>query len=106
MTYEELNNLYVTEIEKWLTRCGYKASAHVKDIIRSVIMARDEVNPYAGHFAQAIVNNDLRGVITRGDDECLDNLRLIYAAFYNIDTWHIKVTFNQGSLTLETVENE
>jgi hypothetical protein len=106
MRYEQLQNLYTEEIENWLTRCGYRASEHIKNIIRSVLMARDEVNPYAGHFAQAIVDNDLRGAITRGDNECLDNLRMIYAAFYNIDTWHIKSRLNQESLTLETVEDE
>ena len=106
MKYEELHSLYVKEVENWLTRCGYKASEHVKDIIRSVIMARDEVNPYAGHFAQAIVNNDLRGVISRGDNECLDNLRMIYSAFYNIDTWHIKIALRRDALTFETVEDE
>mgnify|MGYP003332367339 CR=1 FL=1 len=108
MTYDELLDLYRNEVKSWLQRNGYNVSNHIVDIIQSVVMTRDKVDHYPGHFAQAVVNNDLREVINRADQECLENLKIIYQGFFNIDTWHIVKPYRkQLTLDLEqTLEDE
>lgn len=106
MTYDEMLDLYREEVKKWAQRNGYTISNHICDIIQSVLMTRDKVDHYPGDFAQAIVNNDLREAISRGDDECIENLRIIYRGFFNIDTWHIVKPYRKQKAQEQTVENE
>lgn len=61
---------------------GLEVSPHITDIIASVMMTRDNFLT-GGSFAQAVVNNDLRGVIRYGDEDCLKNIRLIFMAYEN-----------------------
>jgi hypothetical protein len=106
MTYDEMLDLYRQEVKDWAQRNGYNISNHVCDIIQSVLMTRDKIDHYPGHFAQAVVNNDLREAINRADQECLDNLKIIYQAYFNIDTWQIVRPYRLELSKAQTVENE
>lgn len=56
-----------------------KLSEHITDIIVSVMMTRDKLR-LGGSFVTSIVNNDLRGAILSGDDECIANIKIIVLA--------------------------
>lgn len=58
-------------------------SEHIIDIIVSVMRTRDGVGPMGGSFVQAIVDNDLFEAVSRADQDCLKNIRIIVAAKRN-----------------------
>jgi hypothetical protein len=53
---------------------------HIINIIASVMMTRDGKGLQGGSFVQAVVENDLFGAISRADNECYQNLKVIVAA--------------------------
>ena len=53
---------------------------HIINIIASVMMTRDGKGLQGGSFVQAVVDNDLFGAISRADDVCYQNLKVIVAA--------------------------
>jgi hypothetical protein len=53
---------------------------HIIRIIASVMMTRDEQGIQGGGFVQSVVDNDLFGAISRADNECYQNLKVIVAA--------------------------
>lgn len=53
---------------------------HIINIIASVMMTRDGVGPQGGSFVQSVVDNDLWGVISKADNQCMNNLQVIVAA--------------------------
>jgi hypothetical protein len=55
-------------------------SDHIIDIVVSVMRTRDNVPPMGGSFVQSIVDNDLFEAISRADQDCLKNIRIIVAA--------------------------
>ena len=57
-------------------------SIHLVDIIRSVMMHRDDVQ-LGGHFVTAVCENDLRGALGRADSTCREHLNIIVAAYIN-----------------------
>jgi hypothetical protein len=58
------------------------SSVHVKDICKSAMMDRDGVLP-GGGFINAVNSNNLREAVNRADEECLQNIKVIVAAFRN-----------------------
>ena len=80
MDYYRKRERYVEAAKKHLQNYGTENySDHIVDIIVSVMMDRDDVMN-GGSFVQAICNNDLRGAISRADDECIKHLRVIALA--------------------------
>ena len=80
MDYYKKRERYVEAAKKHLHDYGTENySDHIVDIIVSVMMDRDDVMQ-GGGFVQAICNNDLRGAISRADDECINHLRVIALA--------------------------
>jgi hypothetical protein len=55
-------------------------SSHIITIIASVMMTRDGKGVPGGVFVQSVVSNDLFGAISRADNECYSNLKVIVAA--------------------------
>lgn len=55
-------------------------SEHIIDIIVSVMVTRDKVGPMGGSFVQSIIDNDLFAAISRADQDCLKNIKIIVAA--------------------------
>jgi hypothetical protein len=56
------------------------SNPHIIRIIASVMMTRDGKGLQGGSFVQAVVENDLFGAISRADDVCYQNLKVIVAA--------------------------
>lgn len=80
MDFQKQRELYVEAAKEHLHNYGTENySDHIVDIIVSVMMNRDGVMQ-GGGFVQAICNNDLRGAISRADDECTNHLRVIALA--------------------------
>ena len=80
MDYYKKRERYVEAAKKHLHDYGTENySDHIVDIIVSVMMDRDDVMQ-GGGFVQAICNNDLRGAISRADDDCINHLRVIALA--------------------------
>jgi hypothetical protein len=53
---------------------------HIIRIIASVMMTRDEQGIQGGGFVQSVVDNDLFGAISKADNECYQNLKVIVAS--------------------------
>ena len=80
MDYYRKRERYVEAAKKHLHDYGTENySDHIVDVIVSVMMDRDDVI-HGGGFVQAICNNDLRGAISRADDDCINHLRVIALA--------------------------
>ena len=67
----------------FVKRYDVEVSDHIIDIIVSVMRTRDGIGPMGGSFVQSIVNNDLYDAVTRGDKDCLKNLKIITLAKRN-----------------------
>jgi hypothetical protein len=63
---------------------GWKkeVSEHIIDVIVSVMKTRDGVQQ-GGSFVQSVVANDLYTALTRADDDCYNNIKLIAMASKN-----------------------
>lgn len=59
---------------------NYVINPHIITIIASVMMTRDDRGLKGGGFVQSVVDNDLWGVISRADNQCMNNLQVIVAA--------------------------
>jgi hypothetical protein len=80
MDFQKQREQYVEAAKEHLHNYGVSDySDHIVDIIVSVMFTRDGVMQ-GGHFAQAICNNDLRGALSRADDDCTKHLRVIALA--------------------------
>jgi hypothetical protein len=55
-------------------------SSHIITIIASVMMTRDGKGVPGGGFVQSVVSNDLFSAVSRADNECYSNLKVIVAA--------------------------
>ena len=78
----EDKKLYQTARD-FVKRYDVEVSDHIIDIIVSVMRTRDGIGPMGGSFVQSIVNNDLYDAVTRGDNDCLKNLKIITLAKRN-----------------------
>jgi hypothetical protein len=80
MDYYRKRERYVEAAKKHLHDYGTENySDHIVDVIVSVMMDRDGIMQ-GGGFVQAICNNDLRGAISRADEDCTKHLRVIALA--------------------------
>jgi hypothetical protein len=55
-------------------------STHIISIVASVMMTRDGEGYPGGGFVQSVIANDLFQAISRADNECYQNLKVIVAA--------------------------
>jgi hypothetical protein len=78
----EDEKIYQT-VRDFVKRYDVEVSDHIIDIIVSVIRTRDGIHPIGGSFVQAIVKNDLYDAVTRGDNDCIKNLKIIAIAHRN-----------------------
>jgi len=77
---QTLETLYYQTAESFIRKYMIEPSFHLKDIVSSVMMTRDNIRP-GGSFVQAVCNNDLFDAVNRADTECRSYLHIIAAAF-------------------------
>ena len=70
---------YYQAAEKFAQSYQLTPSAHIIDVMASVMMTRDNVQQ-GGSFVQSVIKNDLFGAISRADSECLANIKIIVLA--------------------------
>lgn len=80
--WEEKRNRYRTAVVHFLNRYEKQVSEHIIDIMISVMMTRDNVLQ-GGSFVQSIVGNNLREAVSRADDDCINNLKIITICCHN-----------------------
>jgi len=75
----EIVNQYQSAAKEFALEYGV-SNLHIINIIASVMMTRDGKGLQGGSFVQSVVDNDLFSSISRADNECLENLKVIVAA--------------------------
>lgn len=75
----DIVNQYQTAAEEFALQHDV-TNPHIIRIIASVMMTRDGQGLQGGSFVQSIVDNDLFGAISKADNECYNNLKVIVAA--------------------------
>ena len=70
---------YEKVARKFVSGWKKEVSEHIIDVIISVMMTRDNVQQ-GGSFVQSVVANDLYTALTRADDDCYDNIKIIAMA--------------------------
>jgi len=73
---------YYKMARKFASGWKKEVSEHIIDVIVSVMKTRDGVQQ-GGSFVQAIVDNDLYTALTRADDDCYNNIKIIAMASRN-----------------------
>jgi hypothetical protein len=73
---------YDKAARKFVSGWKKEVSEHIIDVIISVMMTRDDVQQ-GGSFVQSVVANDLYNALTRADDDCLANIKIITMAKRN-----------------------
>lgn len=73
-------NKFYEAAKDFVTKYETNVSEHIINIIVSVMVTRDGVGPMGGSFVRAIVDNDLFEAISRADQDCLKNIKIIVAA--------------------------
>lgn len=73
---------YVKVARKFVSGWKKEVSEHIIDVIVSVMMTRDNVQQ-GGSFVQYVVANDLYNALTRADDDCYNNIKIITMANRN-----------------------
>lgn len=58
------------------------SDSHIIEIVKSVMMTRDNVLQ-GGGFVQSVVKNDLRLAVSSGDTKCMTHLRVIVSAMHH-----------------------
>lgn len=98
MTYQNLRDHYTHVIYEWLQRNKYTATPHVVDVIISILLHRDRIIDHGGSCVKAFMNNNLHDVIRYADTEVMQNLRMIYQAYQNIETYHAAQAYLEYTL--------
>ena len=75
----DIVNQYQTAAEEFALEYDV-TNPHIIQIIASVMMTRDGEGLRGGGFVQSVVDNDLFGAISKADNQCLQNLKVIVAA--------------------------
>ena len=88
MTFEKLKETYAHLVIDWAARNNYTISDHVQFIIINILLHRDKIIGHGGSFIQAFMSNNLYDVVRYADTEVMNNLRTIYQAYQNIDTYY------------------
>jgi hypothetical protein len=73
---------YEKVARKFVSGWKKEVSEHIIDVIISVMMTRDNVQQ-GGSFVQSVVANDLYTALTRADDDCYNNIKIIAMANRN-----------------------
>jgi hypothetical protein len=81
-TWDEIRDSYRMAAVHFANRYNKEVSEHIIDVMISVMMTRDNVLQ-GGSFVQAIVGNNLREAISRADDDCSNNLKIITICCHN-----------------------
>lgn len=126
MTYEELYDIYYKRVESWIEKNRMiqeafrnweiekgktplkndydNVSDHVKEIMTKILLVRAGVwaKENCGHFIRELFNNDLGGTISRADEDCMNNLRIIYSSYMNIEYYDLPVKFELPELEEST----
>lgn len=74
--WQETRDKYKKAVVHFANRYNTEVSDHIIDIMISTMMTRDGVLQ-GGSFVQAVVANNLRDAISKADDECSKQLRII-----------------------------
>ena len=77
--YDELRDAYTQKAIEVIKNWHVEPSLHLTDIVRSVMMHRDNVLT-GGDFVRAVCNNDLYAAINHGDTTCRQHLTIIVSA--------------------------
>lgn len=70
---------YTKKAEEIINNWKVEPTVHLIDVVRSVMLHRDNVQP-GGHFARAVCANDLFEAINRADATCRQYLNVIVSA--------------------------
>ena len=74
--WQETRDKYRAAVVHFANRYNTEVSEHIIDVMISVMMTRDNVLQ-GGSFVQAVVANNLRDSISKADNECSKQLRII-----------------------------
>lgn len=74
--WQETRDKYKKAVVHFANRYNTEVSDHIIDVMISTMMTRDGVLQ-GGSFVQAVVANNLRDAISKADDECSKQLRII-----------------------------
>ena len=74
--WQETRDKYRAAAVHFANRYNTEVSEHIIDVMISVMMTRDNVLQ-GGSFVQAVVANNLRDSISKADNECSKQLRII-----------------------------
>ena len=96
MTFEKLKETYAHLVIDWATRNNYVLTDHTQFIIINILLHRDKIIDHGGSFIQAFMKNNLYDVIRFADNEVMANLRTIYQAYQNIDTYYQAKAFKDA----------
>jgi hypothetical protein len=80
---EKSNEEYYQKVTEFAKQYGPLPSNHILDIMVSVMRTRDNDGWQGGGFVTAVVQNNLSSAISRADNDCLSNLKLIVATKEN-----------------------
>lgn len=78
--YDELFAAYTAKAKEIITNWRATPTIHLIDIIRSVMMHRDDILT-GGDFVKAVCNNDLFAAMERADVTCREHLHIIVSAY-------------------------
>ena len=96
MTFEKLKETYAHLVKEWAGRNKYVLTDHTMYIIISILLHRDKIINNGGSFVQAFMANNLNDVIRFADNEVMANLRTIFQAYHNIDTYYQAKAFKDA----------
>lgn len=96
MTFDKLKETYAHLVTEWAARNKYVLTDHTTYIIISILLHRDKIIDHGGSFVQAFMANNLHNVIRFADNEVMANLRTIYQAYQNIDTYYVAKAFKDA----------
>ena len=74
--WQETRDKYRAAVVHFANRYNTEVSEHIIDVMISVMMTRDNVLQ-GGSFVQAVVANNLRDAVSKADNECSKQLRII-----------------------------
>lgn len=103
MSLEKLKETYAHLVKDWAGRNKYVINHHIESIIISILLHRDKIINNGGSFVQAFMLNNLHDVIRFADDQVMANLRTIYQAYHNIDTYYVAKAFKDELEKQQTI---
>lgn len=80
---DKARKIYSEELSDYLKRNKMDVSDHIRHILLELLLCRDQLNPYAGSFVKAVVENNLRCAVAYSDKECKESLSDIVIVFHN-----------------------